>query len=134
MARTSIQAYKKQQSCYFESLIHCSDAYLRITCQNSTFFPTFQRKNMEFLEVFVFEVLPPPLGGHTRFRILFFLRYVVDIGKSSPNPKFFWNPMKTDQREAYQSSKFGLFSCFCTTSWKMAKIITYMVKTDDCVI
>ena len=23
---------------------------------------------------------PYPLGGHTRFRILFFLRYVVDIG------------------------------------------------------
>ena len=38
--------------------------------------------------------------------------------------------MKTDQREAYQSSKFGLFSCFCTTSWKIAKIITYMVKSD----
>ena len=29
------------------------------------------------------------VGGHTTFRILFFLRYVVDIGKSSPNPKFF---------------------------------------------
>ena len=31
----------------------------------------------------------PTLGGHATFRILFFLRYVVDIGKSSPNPKFF---------------------------------------------
>ena len=66
-------------------------------------------------------MLPCPLGGHTRFRILFFLRYVVDIGKSSPNPKFFWNPMKTDKREAYQSSKIGLFSCFWTTPWKIAK-------------
>ena len=74
------------------------------------------------------------LGGHTTFRILFFLRYVVDIGKSSPNPKFFWNPMKTDKREAYQSSKIGLFSCFWTTSWKIAKIITYLVKADVFVI
>ena len=63
----------------------------------------------------------PPLGGHTTFRILSLLRYVVDIGKSSPNPKFFWNPMKTDKREAYQSSKIGLFSCFWTTPWKIAK-------------
>ena len=29
------------------------------------------------------------VGGHTTFRILSLLRYVVDIGKSSPNPKFF---------------------------------------------
>ena len=75
------------------------------------------------------------VGGHTTFRILSLLRYVVDIGKSSPNPKFFWNPMKTDTTGAYQSSKFGLFSCFWTTSWKIAKIITYgMVKTDVFVI
>ena len=54
--------------------------------------------------------------------------YNVHIDKSSLNPKSFWNPMKTDQREAYQSSTVGLFSCFWTTSWKIAKIITYMVK------
>ena len=77
---------------------------------------------------------PPPLGGHATFRILFFLRYVVDICKSSLNPKFFGNPMKTDQREATQSSKFGHFSCFCTTSWKIVKIITYMVNADVFVI
>ena len=52
------------------------------------------------------------LGVHTTVRILSLLRYVVDIGKSSPNPIFFLNPMKTDQREAYQSSKFGLFHVF----------------------
>ena len=46
------------------------------------------------------------LGGHTTFRILSLLRYAVDVGKSSPNPIFFLNPMKTDQREATQSSKF----------------------------
>ena len=27
------------------------------------------------------------LGGHASFRILSLLKYVVDIGKSSPNPK-----------------------------------------------
>ena len=32
--------------------------------------------------------------------------------------------------EAYQSSAVGLFSCFGTTSWNIAKIITYMVKSD----
>ena len=41
------------------------------------------------------------LGGHLTFQILTLLRYVVDIGKKSPNPKFFWNPMKTDEGEAY---------------------------------
>ena len=37
--------------------------------------------------------------------------------------------MKTDKWEAYQSSTVGLFSCL-TTSWKIAKIITKMVKAD----
>ena len=70
------------------------------------------------------------VGGHLTFQILTLLRYVVDIGKNSPNPIFFLNPMKTDQGEAYQSSAVGLFSCFWTTSWNIAKIITYMVKSD----
>ena len=75
-------------------------------------------------------LLPSTLGGHLTFQILTLLRYVVDIGLDSSNPKFFWNPMKTDQGEAYQSSEIGLFSCFWTTSWNIAKIITYMVKSD----
>ena len=29
------------------------------------------------------------LGGHLTFQILTLLRYVVDIGLNSPNPKFF---------------------------------------------
>ena len=29
------------------------------------------------------------VGGHLTFQILTLLRYVVDIGKNSPNPKFF---------------------------------------------
>ena len=39
-------------------------------------------------------------------------------------------PNMRDQREAYQSSTVGLFSCFWTTSWKIVKIITYMVIAD----
>ena len=31
---------------------------------------------------------PPPLGGTQKFRILLLLRYVVHIGKSSPNQIF----------------------------------------------
>ena len=38
--------------------------------------------------------------------------------------------MKTDQGEAYQSSEVGLFSCFWTNSWNIAKIITYMEKSE----
>ena len=75
-------------------------------------------------------VLGGPLGGHLTFQILTLLRYVVDMGLNSPNPNFFLNPMKTDQGEAYQSSEIGLFSCFWTTPWNIAKIITYMVKSD----
>ena len=92
----------------------------------------YRGKFWETMKVMLSEIWT--LGGHTTFRILFFLRYVVDIGKSSPNPKFFWNPMKTDRRDASQSSKFGLFWCFCTTSWKIVKIITYMENADVFVV
>ena len=63
------------------------------------------------------------------FQISTLLRYVVDIGKNSPNPK-----MKTDEREAYQSLAVGLFSCFWTNPWKIAKIMPYMLKDDFFVI
>ena len=58
------------------------------------------------------------------FRILSLLRYVADIGKSSPYPIFFY-PIKTDKREA---------CVLYHTSWKIAKIITYMVNVDVFVI
>ena len=45
------------------------------------------------------------------FWISSFLRYVVDMGKSSPNPIFF-NLMKTEKLVAYQSSRVGLFCNF----------------------
>ena len=70
------------------------------------------------------------VGGHLTFRILSLLRYAADIGKSSPNPNLFLNPMKTDKREAYHSSTIGPFLLLWTTSWKIAKIITYIVKDD----
>ena len=60
---------------------------------------------------FQFKIIKWPffLDKGQNFWILSLIRYVLDIGKSSPNPKFVWNPMKTDQREDYQSSKVGLF-------------------------
>ena len=42
------------------------------------------------------------VGGLMTFRILSLPRYVVDIGKSSPNP-IFSKSMKTDKWEAYHS-------------------------------
>ena len=36
-----------------------------------------------------FTLISDGVGGHLTFRILSLLRYVVDIGKRSPNPIFF---------------------------------------------
>ena len=48
-------------------------------------------------------------GGPRRmFGISDLVAHVVDMSKSSPNPIFF-NPMKTDQWEAFQSLKFCFF-------------------------
>ena len=49
----------------------------------NTFYFVFTIKNM-------LDIFPPPLRGHLTFRILSLLRYVVDIGKSGPNPIFFF--------------------------------------------
>ena len=86
-----------------------------------------------FLKFVLKNLVPLHLWGYLTFRILSLLRYVVDIIKSSLNP-FFLNPMKTDIRKASQSSTAGLFLCFWTTSWKIAKNCTYMVKADFFVI
>ena len=51
---------------------------------------------------------PRALRGHLTFRILSLLRSVVDIVKSSQN-SIFLNQLKTDKREAYQSSTIRLF-------------------------
>ena len=37
-----------------------------------------------------FTLISDGVGGHLTFRILSLLRYVVDIGKRSPNPIFFF--------------------------------------------
>ena len=54
------------------------------------FFPIAILKFFTFF--FHFQTYPssqPPLGGHLTFQILTLLRYVVDIGLDSSNPKFF---------------------------------------------
>ena len=52
------------------------------------------------------------------------------IGKSSLNPIFF-NPRKTEKRQANQSSKFRLFCALGTLLGKLQqKNITYLVKSD----
>ena len=78
-----------------------------------------------------FHILPP---FHMTTPILLLLRNVVDIGKSSLNPIFF-NPRKTEKRQANQSSKFRLFCALGTLLWKLQqKNITYWVKSDLFVI
>ena len=51
------------------------------------------------------------------------------ISKSSPNQNVHLNPIKTEKREAYQSSTVRLFSCFWTNSLKKCKNHYLFVKS-----